>query len=726
MKRIFIIALTFGMVVWFSSLMLLAEEKEETKVSGKIVIGTQDIQVDAKSSKFFEYRDVPLGFAFGTFNIKLEKGNGYFNFNSQNLRQKDGRYELNFGEYGKFDINFIWDKTPHRFSFDGKTLYLGREEGGIYYYNLSDQIQLDAQKATSITDTRKIISSFLTNAHEIGLELIRNKGALDITFTPSVPLTFRLNAQRETRKGTRPFGASFGFSHVVEVPEPIDYRTTNVDFNAEYSKKWGTIVAGFYMSQFENEIQTLIWDNPFRLTDNPAGYYIHGDSSAFGRMALSPSNSANNFYFKASLKPLENTRINGSFSLGTFSQNEKLLPYTINTVLTSYYSGALNPPADSANARADIKSMDLNLNTRIIKNLYLKAGYNSYDFHNKTHELHLPGYTRFDQAWMPAVNVEPYSFKREKFYGDITYKFLKKVSLKAGFSSSSIEREHGEEDEGKSEETLYHASIDSNLTEWLLLRFSYLNSSREWSLNETKKIYPTFNFKRYHEATRDREGLNFLASISPFKNLDLSASYMQGKDDYTKSDYGLRSSDFSIYSIDLSYSLKNGSSVYGFYSKENYKGDQRSRQSGPTYSTDPRDDWSAELKDLIDSYGAGLNAVLKKDKLSLDLSYIYSKADGTSFLDSPPGRTAGPDLAVNFEKKLDTTTLQSVKAKLLWKLQPRLTMAIGYWYEQYDLEDITRNDVKVDMLLTGFGIYLGALEPAYKYHVGFVKFIYSF
>ncbi len=726
MKRIFIIALTFGMVVWFSSLMLLAEEKEETKVSGKIVTGTQDIQVDAKSSKFFEYRDVPRGFAFGTFNINLEKGNRYFNFNSQNLRQKDGRYELNFGEYGKFDINFIWDKTPHRFSFDGKTLYVGREEGGIYYYNLSDQIQSDAQKATSITDTRKVISSFLTNAHEIGLELIRNKGALNIKFTPSVPLTFRLNAIRETRKGTRPFGASFGFSHVVEVPEPIDYRTTNVDFNAEYSKKWGTIVAGFYISQFENEIQTLIWDNPFRLTDNPAGSYINGDSSAFGRMALSPSNSANNFYFKASLKPLENTRINGSFSFGTFSQNEKLLPYTINTVLTSYYSGALNPPADSANARVDIKSVDLNLNTRIIKNLYLKAGYNSYDFHNKTHELHLPGYTRFDQAWLPAVNVEPYSFKREKFYGDITYNFLKKVSLKAGFSSSSIERELGEEDEGKSEETLYHASIDSNLTEWLLLRVSYLSSSREWSLDETKKIYPTFNFKRYHEATRDREGLNFLASLSLFKNLDLSASYMQGKDDYKKSDYGLRSSDFSIYSLDLSYSLKNGSSLYGFYSKENYKGNQRSRQSAATYSTDPRDDWSAELKDLIDSYGAGLNAVLKKDKLNLDLSYIYSKADGTSFLDSPPGRTAGPDRAVNFAKKLDTTTLQSIKAKLLWKLQPRFTMAIGYWYEQYDLEDITRNDVKVDMLLTGFGIYLGALEPAYKYHVGFVKFIYSF
>ncbi|MGQ9617782.1 MAG: MtrB/PioB family decaheme-associated outer membrane protein [Candidatus Aminicenantia bacterium] len=724
MKKIKIILLIIGLALLNS--FALTEEKEETKVSGKMVTGAQDIQVDSKSSKFFEYRDVPRGFTFGRFDINVEKGNRYLNLNFSNLRQKDGRYEINFGEYGKFDINFLWDKTPHRFSFDGKTLYVGREEGGVYYYTISDQIQTDAQNAPTITDTRKIISNFLTGAYSTGLELIRNKGVIDIKYSPSVPFSFNLKAQREKREGLRPIGASFGFSHVVEVPEPINYETTNVDFNAEYSKRWGTFLAGFHYSNFENNFKTLVWDNPFRIKDNPGGSYINGDSSAFGRMALSPSNSAQQFYFRGSIKAIKNTRINASISFGTFNQNEKLLPYTINTVLTSYYSGALNPPAESANAKADVTTIDFNINTRIIKNFYLSAGYNSYEFNNKTHELHLPGYSRFDQAWEPAVDVEPYSFISKKYYGDITFNFLKRTSLKAGFSSSSIERELGEEDEGKSEETLYHASIDTNPTDWLLLRFSYINSSREWSLDGIKKIYPTFNFKRYHEATREREGLNLLASVSPLQNLDISVSYMQGKDDYPKSDYGLRSEDFKIYSFDLSYAFKKESSLYAFYSDEEYKGSQKSRQSLITYSTDLRDDWSADLKDKVDSYGVGLNFALKKDKLNLDLSYVYSKADGTSFLDSPPGRTAGPDLAVNFAKKIDTFSLQAIKTKLLWKLQSRVTLALGYWYEQYDLEDITRNDLKVDMLLTGFGIYLGALEPAYKYHVGFIKLIYSF
>jgi hypothetical protein len=53
-----------------------------------------------------------------------------------------------------------------------------------------------------------------------------------------------------------------------------------------------------------------------------------------------------------------------------------------------------------------------------------------------------------------------------------------------------------------------------------------------------------------------------------------------------------------------------------------------------------------------------------------------------------------------------------------------LSMVLGYWYEQYNLQDIVRNDVAVDYASAG-AIFLGALEPGYKYHVGSLKFIYS-
>jgi hypothetical protein len=49
---------------------------------------------------------------------------------------------------------------------------------------------------------------------------------------------------------------------------------------------------------------------------------------------------------------------------------------------------------------------------------------------------------------------------------------------------------------------------------------------------------------------------------------------------------------------------------------------------------------------------------------------------------------------------------------------------LTYWYEQYVLEDIVRNDVAVDYAAAG-AIFLGALEPGYKYHVGSLRLIYS-
>jgi hypothetical protein len=79
---------------------------------------------------------------------------------------------------------------------------------------------------------------------------------------------------------------------------------------------------------------------------------------------------------------------------------------------------------------------------------------------------------------------------------------------------------------------------------------------------------------------------------------------------------------------------------------------------------------------------------------------------------------------VLFRSGLDTTQLQILKAQLLWKLAPKLSVAFGYWYELYNISDIARNDYKVDYVLIG-GTYLGALEPGYKYHVGSVRFIYS-
>ena len=745
MKKLLTLTVILGMACGLMARPASAEDKakDDLVIKARVVAGMEGVRETAKSSKFFEYRDVPNDFLFKAFDFSLEEGNSYFKLNAARIRQKDARYEVSFGDYGKFKVDFAWDKTPHRFSSFAQTLYVnspapaaapGVYTASVYYYSLADQLQKNLEAQATYAAAKTLLSGYLTGVHGIDLGLQRNKGILNMAYTPSVPLSITVNASRETRKGNREIGSSFGLNNAVETPEPIDYITTNVNAKAEYSKSWGTVQAGYDISLFDNNFQAMIWDNPYRFTDRTySGAYSNGDATSRGQMALWPSNNAQKFFVNGVYKVLKHTKISGAFSYGMSNQNAMLLPYTINTALANPIPdnpfNSLQAPRETSKAKANITAFDLSLNSRLTKSVYLNAGYRYYNYGNKTEALEIPGFAVADQVFtIEEETIEPHSFKRTKAFADLSWNLLSRTSLKVGYSYSTMERLEGAEVEGaeenQSHENTFKVSLDSAPLDWLLVRVSYLNGRRKWSLDATEVIYsPVFNFKRYYEANRNRDAVNLLMGFSLFKNLDFQLSYMLGNDRYPTSSYGLRKDDFKMYSADLTYALSGDSTYYVFYTHELHKGDQASRQSGATISTDPNDDWTATLKDRVNTIGGGHNLVLVKDKLSLDLSYSFSHVKGISSLFSPPGGALGD--AVNFTDGLDTTKLQTARGQLLWKFRPNISVAFTYWYEQYDLDDITRNDYKADLVVIGNGMYLGALEPGYKYHVGSMKFIYS-
>ncbi len=720
--------------------------KDDIVIKAQAIAGVQAVGATDRSSKFTEYRDVPNGFVFDAFDLSLTKGNHYFVLNAERIQQKDARYRLSFGEYGTYKVNFMWDKIPHRFSFDGQSLYVESQPGVYTISNgirstLENMVGNGAANATALMPAaRALLSDYLTGVHPVSLELERDKGTLGFSYTPSVPWSFDIQGSRETREGSRPFGATLGFSNAIELPEPIKDVTSNLNVKAEYSREWGTFHAGYDVSLYDNEIQSVTWDNPFRITDQTySSAYVTGNGSAMGQSALAPSNNANRFSLSGTVKVLKHTRISGAFSYGILSQNASLLPYTVNTALTAGYAGALSPPRPTAMAKADITSFDLSLNSRIVKSLNLDAGIRYYDFANKTEALDMPGYALVDQTWTVGdTSIEPYGYTREKAYADLSWHFMQSTSLKVGYSLSKIKRvESGDPFyEGdlttagaplnKSDENTFKVSLDSNPLDWLLLRVSYLNSHRTWSLEGQEDIYIAgFDFGRFYEDNRNRNAVDLFAGFSLVKNLNLDLTYSLGEDRYPMTSYGLTSSDVTTWGADLNYSLGKASTIYAFYENEIYKGNQAARESGSgTFSTDPTNDWTAFLKDAVNTVGGGFNTALIKNKLNLDISYSYSSVKGTSSLASPPGGT--PDVAVNFTNdNLDSTKLQTLKVQFSWKFRPRLSFVFGYWYEQYDLNDIVRDALAVDYVLQASGIFLGALEPSYKYNVGFVKFIYS-
>ena len=713
-----------------------AEEKtaEKLVIKGGVTAGLQAVSEVERSSKFYEYRDVPRGTFVPDLWLDLTAGSRYVRIAARNLAQADQRLLAEFGDHGKFRLDAGYAQTPHRFSVFSATPYVEATPG---VFTLNDVIRSDAEAlvptgtSTNIAAARELVSSFLASAGPIDLGLLRKTGSLDFAYTPSLPFRIEVAASREVRSGNRPLGAPLGFSNAIELPEPIHYRTTDLDTSLAYSKGTGSLRAGVAASFFENDVQTLVWDNPYRITDStyPAAYSA-GNGTARGRMSLPPSNDAVRFYLSGSVKPLAGTRVSAAASYGVFNQNEMLQPFTINTAIPGSdpnAANALSAPRATAQAKAGVTSLDLTVNSRLTRSVSLTAGFRYYDFANRTAGLDIPtGYARLDQVWEDVpIAVEPYSFSRSRLFGDLTFRLIDSTSLSVGYSLYTMHRVEApaEPEKNKTDEGTFKVSVDSQPADWLSLRVSYLDANRDWSLDDSYVAYvPGFNFKRYYEASRDRQALNALVGLSPVDNLDIQLTYGFGHDNYPQSTYGLTRDDFDMYGVDVSYAFSKSQLLYVYYTHEVYDTDQADRQSGASFSTDPANDWTANLKDTVNTLGAGQTIQVVENRLGFDVSASYSRADGTSALFSPPGGT--PDAAVNFDAPLDTTSWWTILSSFKWKVAPRLSVIFSYWYEQYVLDDIVRNDAAVDYATAG-AIFLGALEPGYKYHVASVRFVYG-
>lgn len=106
------------------------------------------------------------------------------------------------------------------------------------------------------------------------------------------------------------------------------------------------------------------------------------------------------------------------------------------------FAGALEAPAATADAKANVSSFNVSLNSKIVRSVYLNAGYRYYNFADKTQGLEFEeGYARLDQVWEDiAVETEPISYQRSRLFVNVSCNMLKHTSFNLGYTYSSIDR----------------------------------------------------------------------------------------------------------------------------------------------------------------------------------------------------------------------------------------------------------------------------------------------
>lgn len=745
--------------------LLVAAQDDKKPERGQVEFGVRQIWGDEygrpdlpfrlgiQNSKYNEYRDIRNGFFVRRFRIEAEDFLGtknYVGLQSRNSIYKDQSYLATFGRWGKYKIQFRYDEIPHTFTNTARTLFTTTAPG---VYTISPTIRGTLQANQNLTTLPSMIQTQVVPGMQfITPALERRNGSLLASYSPTAEWTLWTAFSREHMSGTRPLGAIFNSSPSaattggdgVEIPEPINYFTTNVRVGAEYGREsWG-VQLSYLGSFFENRIDNVVFDNPFRTTDcvasvTPAACTSATQGPAAGRLDLYPDNSAHYLTFAGAFGLNKKIHFMANINPGWLRQNDSFLPYTSNAVLQAL-EGPL--PSASLNGKKTTLAMNYTLVANPFKHIQVKAGFRDYDYSNDTPVRNFtPVQGDFSAPTLTApIENTPWAYNRKTFEVTGNYYFGKRSSFKAGYVGDWMDRTH--RDVEHSLEKSFITSLDLVPNKDLSFRLSYRHSVRDPDAydDEAQQLASAsggiteeqVNHRRFDEAARIRNRFDGQASWNISDRLTLTAFGGSTQDDYNRRGginsatplnfiagttkpyylYGVLKDIGTNFGFDADLSLSKEVSFFAEYSREFNHKRMVSRTRNPgngiangvlvasncggsgTPCDSANNDWESTARDKVDVGTVGADLYLGK---KVYFTVYYSLSAGKGNVDSRPlGDTTltsgvnkliltGTSAAVPYPET--TNRLHEVVAIYKFHLTKNLVPKFEYRFQQWDNRD---------------------------------------
>ncbi|HLF55394.1 MAG TPA: MtrB/PioB family outer membrane beta-barrel protein [Thermoanaerobaculia bacterium] len=665
---------------------------------------------DTDSSKFQEYRDLSDGFRvqLGLSGMTAD-ARRKLDFQVVNGGRNDAFYGLSYDVAGSWRLRLAYDNIPHNFGNHGKILWTRTNDLGSW--ELQDPIQAANQAALEAQfaiDPRGITFPFLdgllqpylavANSIDIGLQRRRTSAVLDLG--KGDRSSWKLEYRHEARNGLRNLGTSFGFNNVTELPEPISYDTTDAILSGAWRWDRGIATAGYRYSKFENDISTLYWDNPWRVTDatDPSAYSAPGSGSiggsSRGQFDLAPDNDMGSFFANARIGVGATGWLQAAATWSRMSQDDPLLPMTINSAI-----GDVLQPYGSANREADMLDLALNYGVRFGDGWQAGARYVYRDYSDDSPRYEFDeGYVRFHAVLeeIPRVTV-PFSWTRETLSASLDKDFGRWGNAGIEVKRDVYDRELRETEE--TTENLIALKWDGRVRRVQLrakyelgnrdYSGDYLTEAQEYTFLEPEGINNQPTLRKYDQANRKIDRWNLSANL-PVGEVWMVAAHVAGsKFDYDESQFGLTGDEVMRYGFDLSRDLGDGGSFFVYGERADRDVSMAARQSGATPSTNPLDDWFADFDEINDTLGVGWSKSTKEWQVKLAGEWVES--DGEADLFSPPGGV--PNVAVGFGNYEDYDRL-SLRGDYDCELNAMLAVGVGVLYEDYSIDSFIRQDLR--------------------------------
>ena len=728
------------------------------------------------AGKFLENRDVTRGFFVNGAALRYESAHSPYSFwfDASNIRELDETIKTDIWKVGAFRTSFLWDRIP-RFYGEGKSLFQTSSPGNLIVspsIRAALQSVVDGQNPSAISPAlAPLIKQELSAAAFSDIRTKRDQAGLRQSFRIGDHWEFHVLAKTTFNRGTRPKGAGtfarqnngpagdgVWESIAVELPEPVQYRTTDFKAGAVASGAKWRFGFDYGFTLFRNNVGTLTYQNPFRVTDavgiDAAGNPSPG--SAIGRnrfvtqqLSLPPDTDYHSLTVWWGFDLPRKTQFRGLFSWGQSSQNDPFLPYTQNTALVGTGIGLANNlpqgtsvlnvsslPQRSLNGQVRNLNFDSTLVSKPWKNMNFRVQYRDEDMKNKSPSIVFPGFSRFGEShWVTGpgdyYNVPirnfPSSFVKQDAIATWEWNAASWVTWRTEYQYENWKRTF--RDAPRTEENSIRGRLDFKLPRKAKLVTDYTFSNREldayrtvpmlfnptlnggsWEVTAATRFDPTVplefsQLRRFDEAGRKRYDAKAILDVPLGEKLSFSGSYRFLRNNYTKGFYGMQFDDQGSFDGAVNFSIGERTFLYYDVSwqRDRYRNlglghliiGAVSGVTGCCAQYPVANTWDRSSRSNLYNFQTGINWATNGEKTTIDLSYGVSFARDRIHAFNPyPILANSPRTAGAYDYPDTVNRFQEVRFSLSRKLRPGLELGIQYRFEAYQLDDFFLNGLE--------------------------------
>lgn len=720
---------------------------------------------DVTSAKFEEYRVVPDGVAMPMFNFVGRREGKDFAFFGRNIYQDDQRY-TGWANVNWLSVAVDYNQIPHSMGTHAQTIHTETAPG---VWTLSSTLRKSLGDAVDAVPTASrtypfylnLLSPTMAAANHYTLDAVRKRGDVSVGIGESLPFDLTFTYNRDSKSGYR--GASAGdilgvVTASVDVLEPLDEVTQDfgVRWNWNFQKR-GNVHASLNRNLYDDRIDSLTVDNPFRATDLAFVSTSVPGGPAQARFSTSPDNAATRGAFGAQFKFARQTRINADVAYGQWTQNDLFLPYTINSAIFTASGAPANALSSlqrpSLNGKINTASYIVTFGSRPLDALGIRMRYRNYAYKDKSDRFVITGDTSGspDRSWGAAnapTEDEPFGHATANrtdastghFEAHVSYD-LADLTLEGTYrnvQTSWVGRVGSSGRDG--EENGYTLAAVYHSNDWLGFRLQFDDGKRTVSGIEAGSVAALQGVMADHaERTRTRVGGD--VELTPSERFGVTLAYFRRNDDYPNRPFelagnpdtesGLLDATYDMFSVDVDCLPTTRAELAAFYTYEKVAETNQwvTMSSGAVNNVLRYAPWDK-------GHTFGVNGVFHvvPEKWTLTLLAQHQKVDG--FLDITareagafytPGRTtlipAGTGGAADINDYDDMRQTTAI-ADLGYTFAKTWTLSVGYAYDKYTSADAFSDGGTIFPQAVLF--FLKANDGGYTANLAYARLTYRF